>query len=153
MFKEFRDFLMRGNVLDLAVAVIIGAAFGGIVTSMVNDVLMPPIGVLSGGLDFKDHFIVMNADKAEQVARASGHPVTSLVEARASGVPVIAYGAFVNSLINFIIIAFCIFVVVKASTKLRKPDPAAVSTKECPLCLSAIPTKATKCRECTAEVA
>ncbi|MBA2480283.1 MAG: large conductance mechanosensitive channel protein MscL [Planctomycetes bacterium] len=152
MFGDFREFLMRGNVVDLAVAVIIGAAFGSIVTSMVNDVLMPPIGVLSGGLDFKDHFIVMNAAKAEEVARTIGHPLTSLAEARARGVPVIAYGSFINSLINFLIIAFCIYMLVKATTKLRTPADAS-ATKECPLCLSKIPLKATKCSGCTSAVA
>ena len=153
MLSDFKNFLLRGNVIDLAVAVIIGAAFGSIVASMVNDVLMPPIGVLSGGLDFKDHFIVLNPAKAAEVARVTGHSLSSLAEARANGVPVVAYGAFINSLINFVIIAFCIFLLVKLSTKLRPPVPAAVPTKECPLCLSAIPAKATKCRECASTVA
>ncbi|MBA3707347.1 MAG: large conductance mechanosensitive channel protein MscL [Planctomycetes bacterium] len=152
MFKEFRAFFMRGNVIDLAIAVIIGAAFGAIVTSMVNDVLMPPIGALSGGLDFKDHFIVLNFDKASQYAQSAGHRVGSLAEARASGVPVIAYGAFINSLINFLIIAFCIFLVIKALATFQKPIPAPVDTKACPRCLSTVPFKASKCRECTADI-
>ncbi len=152
MFGEFREFIMRGNVVDLAVAVIIGAAFGTIVTSMVNDVLMPPIGVLSGGLDFKDHFVVLSVEKATQFAKASGHPLMSLAEARASGVPVIAYGAFINSLINFLIIAFCIFVVIKSTKHFQKPHVAAVDTKSCPRCLSTVPFKASKCRECTADI-
>lgn len=152
MFSEFRQFIMRGNVVDLAVAVIIGAAFGTIITSMVNDVIMPPIGVLTGGMDFKDHFVVLSAEKAAQFAKGSGHPLLSLAEARANGVPVIAYGAFVNCLINFLIIAFCIFLMIKATKPFQKPIAAVVDTKECPRCLSTVPFKASKCRECTADI-
>jgi large conductance mechanosensitive channel len=152
MLTEFREYVMRGNVIDLAVAVIIGAAFGSIVTSMVNDIIMPPIGVLSGGLDFKDHFVVLSPEKAAQFAAAHSYPLTSLAEARASGVPVVAYGAFINSLINFLIIAFCIFLVIKATKHFQKPHLAAVDTKPCPRCLSTVPFKASRCRECAADI-
>jgi large conductance mechanosensitive channel len=152
MFTEFREYLMRGNVVDLAVAVIIGAAFGSIVTSMVNDIIMPPIGVLSGGLDFKDHFVVLSPEKAAQFARSNSHALASLAEARASGVPVVAYGAFINSVINFLILAFCIFLVIKSTKHFQKPHVSAADTKPCPRCLSTVPYLASKCRECTADI-
>jgi large conductance mechanosensitive channel len=139
MFKEFKEFAMRGNVLDLAIAVILGAAFGAIVTSAVNDVLMPPIGLALGGLDFKDLFVSLNSQT---------YP--TLAAAKTAGAPVIAYGAFLNTVINFLIVAFIIFLIVKQVNRLQKP--AAATTRECPYCLSAIPLKAVRCAHCTSEV-
>ena len=136
MFKEFKEFAMRGNVVDLAVGVIIGAAFGAIVTSLVNDVVMPPIGMLMGGLDFKDYFIALKPTD-----------LTSLDAVKKAGVPVIAYGQFLNNILNFLIVAFCIFLIVKQVNRLRAP--AAITTKECPFCFSTIPIKAVRCPQCT----
>jgi large conductance mechanosensitive channel len=134
MFKEFKEFVMRGNVLDLAVGVIIGGAFGKIVSSLVADILMPPIGLALGSVDFKDLSFVIKP--ATETAKA----VT------------ISYGLFINTIIDFIIIAFCVFLVVKAANSLKKPGVVAVTTKTCPQCLSAIPLKATKCAFCTSTV-
>ena len=141
MLKEFRDFIARGNVLDLAVAVIIGAAFGRIVTSMVEGILMPPLGVLLGSVDFSSLFIVLD--------RSRGIPA-SLAEAKTAGVPVIAYGAFINDVVNFVIIAFAVFLIVKQANRLKRPVP--VTTKECPKCLSAIPLRAQRCPACCADL-
>jgi large conductance mechanosensitive channel len=153
MIKEFRDFIARGNVIDLAVAVIIGAAFGAIVTSLVNDMLMPPIGKVMGGIDFKDYFIVLDQAKAAAAMGASTEAL-SLSVAKAKGVPVIAYGQFINNVVNFLIVAFCVFLLVKGVNKLKKtPAAAAPNTKDCPLCLSSIPLKATKCMNCTSSLA
>lgn len=141
MFKEFREFIMRGNVLDLAVAVIIGGAFGKIITSLVNDLLMPPIGLLLGNVDFASLFINL-----------SSGTFNSLDEARKAGAPVIAYGVFLNAVIDFLIVALVIFLVVRAANrlqKLRAQPAAAPTTKECPHCLSTIPIKATRCAHCT----
>jgi large conductance mechanosensitive channel len=143
MLKEFRDFAMRGNVIDMAVGIIIGAAFGAIVTSMVNDVVMPPIGLALGAVDFSDLFINL-----------SSTPYASLAAAKEAGAPVIAYGAFINTIINFLIVAFVIFLVIKQINRLKKPEPAApVTTKDCPRCVTAIPLKATRCPHCTSELA
>ena len=146
MFKEFREFIARGNVIDLAVAVVIGAAFGKIVTSLVEGVVMPPIGLVLGKVDFASLFYVLDASK--------GTPA-SLAEAKAKGVPVIAYGQFINDVINFLIIAFVIFLIVKAYNRLKSKQAtdAAPTTKDCPYCLSTIPLKATRCKDCTAELA
>lgn len=143
MFKEFKEFTIRGNVLDLAVAVIIGAAFGTIITSLVNDVLMPPIGLLLGHMDFKDLFITL-----------SGGTYASLAAAKAAGAPVIAYGQFLNTIINFLIVAFVIFLAVKQVNRFKKPvdAPAVPATKECPYCFSVIPAKALRCSHCTSEL-
>jgi large conductance mechanosensitive channel len=148
MWAEFKQFIARGNVIDLAVAVIIGAAFGKIVASLVDGILMPPIGRVLGRVDFSSLFLVLD--------RAQGVPA-SLADAKAKGVPVIAYGAFINDVINFLIIAFAVFVLVKAVTRARaayeKPAPApAPTTRECPRCLSTIPIKASKCAHCTADL-
>lgn len=134
---------MRGNVLDLAIAVIIGAAFGAIVNSAVADVIMPPIGLLMGKVDFKDLFVSLN-----------GQSYPSLAAAKAAGAPVLAWGNFVNTVINFLIIAFVIFLIVKQVNRFKKPvdAPAAPSTKECPFCANSIPTKAVRCGFCTSEV-
>lgn len=143
MLKEFKEFAMRGNVLDLAVAVIIGAAFGTIVTSLVNDILMPPIGLLLGRMDFKDLFVAL-----------SGGTYPSVAAAKAAGAPVIAYGQFLNTVINFLIVAFAIFLVVKQVNRFKKPvaAPPAPATKECPYCFSVIPAQAVRCSQCTSEL-
>jgi large conductance mechanosensitive channel len=143
MLKEFKEFIMRGNVLDLAVAVIIGGAFGSIVTSFVNDIIMPPIGLLLGNVDFSNLFINL-----------SGTPYQSLAEAQNAGAPTINYGLFLNTIINFIIIAFAIFLVIKAANRLQKAPKTVEepTTKECPFCLSSIPIKATRCPHCTSQL-
>ncbi len=143
MLKEFRDFAMRGNVIDLAVGIIIGAAFTQIVNSLVNDVVMPPIGLLLGGVDFSDIFINL-----------PGTDYPSLAAAKEAGAPVIAIGQFINFVIHFLIVAFVIFIVVKQINRLQRPAPAApVTTKDCPRCMTAIPLKATRCPNCTSELA
>jgi large conductance mechanosensitive channel len=140
MLKEFREFIARGNVLDLAVAVIIGAAFGKIVTSLVEGIIMPPIGLLLGKVDFSSLFIVL-----------SGERPASLAEAKLKGLPVITYGAFLNDVIAFLIIAFVVFLIVKAVNR-NKQVETAVLTKNCPYCLSSIPIEATRCSGCTSEL-
>ena len=144
MLKEFKAFAMRGNVLDMAVGVIIGAAFGKIVASLVDDILMPPIGRLMGGMDFSNLFVSLNSQ---------GYP--SLAAAKAAGAATINYGLFLNSIINFLIVAFAIFILLKQVNRLQKPAPApaAPAAKDCPRCLSAIPAKATRCPHCTSEIA
>lgn len=146
VLKEFREFAVKGNVVDLAVGVIIGGAFGKIVTSLVSDLIMPPIGVLLSGMNFKDLFY--NLDRSR--------PVSSLAEAQAQGVPVIAYGNFLNVILDFIIVAFCIFMLVKGINALRRLHefnlvPVAVE-KDCPHCLSKVPEKATRCKYCTSKL-
>jgi large conductance mechanosensitive channel len=145
MLKEFKDFIVRGNVLDLAVAVIIGGAFGKIVTSFVNDVLMPPIGLLLGGVDFANLFVSLD-----------GKTYESLEVAKAAGAATVNYGLFLNTVIDFLIVAFVIFLVVRTANKLKKPapvaEPAAPTTKECPQCFSTISIKATRCPNCTSQL-
>lgn len=140
MLKEFREFIARGNVVDLAVAVIIAVAFGKIITALVDGVIMPPIGLLLGKVDFTSLFYVLDHGK--------GDPV-SLADAKAKGIPVIAYGAFLNDIVNFLIIAFVIFLIVKALNSRKSKETVA---KECPYCLSSIPVKATRCSGCCAEL-
>src|SRR5262245_59238233 len=139
MLKEFREFAMRGNVLDLAIGVIIGAAFGAIVTSAVNDMIMPPIGMATGNVDFKDHFISL-----------TGQSYPRLAAAKAAGAPVVAYGQFLNTVLNFLIIAFVIFLIIKQVNRLKAP--AAVTTKECPYCANNVPLKAVRCGFCTSQL-
>ena len=143
MFKEFKEFIMRGNVLDLAIAVIIGSAFGAIVNSMVNDIVMPPIGLILGHVDFKDLFLSLN-----------GQTYPSLADAKKASAPVLAYGQFLNTVINFLIIAFVIFVIVKQANRFKAPAPAPPppSTKDCPYCASSIPVKAVRCPLCTSDL-
>jgi large conductance mechanosensitive channel len=142
MLKEFKEFAMRGNVIDLAVGIIIGAAFGKIVSSMVSDVLMPPIGVLLGNIDFSNLFI--NLSKETYV---------SLDAAKKAGAATINYGLFINTIIDFVIVAFCIFILVKQMNRFKKaPPPADPTTKECKFCLSVIPIKATRCGHCTSQL-
>ena len=147
MFKEFRDFIARGNVIDLAVGVIIGAAFGKIVTSLVEGVLMPPIGMLLGPVDFSSRFLVLE--------RSKGIPA-SIAEAKAKGIPVIAYGQFLNDIIGFLIVALAVFLLVKQVNKLKEaiegPAPTAATSKECPFCASTISLKATRCPNCTSDL-
>ena len=141
MLKEFRDFIARGNVLDLAVAVIIGAAFGKIISSLVEGVIMPPVGLLLGKVDFSNLIIDL-----------SGQHPASVAEAKAKGLPVIAYGAFLNDVITFLIVAFVVFLVVKAVNKAKREKPAEATTRDCPYCLSSIPIAATRCSGCTSEL-
>ncbi|MCU1267873.1 MAG: Large-conductance mechanosensitive channel [Acidobacteria bacterium] len=140
MLKEFRDFIARGNVIDLAVAVVIGAAFGRIVTSLVEGVIMPPIGLLLGNVDFANLFIDLSGT----------HPAT-LADAQIKGLPVITYGVFLNDVLSFLIIAFVVFLVIKQLNK-RKKVEAAPLTKACPHCLSTIPLAATRCSGCCGEL-
>jgi large conductance mechanosensitive channel len=141
MFKEFKEFVARANVIDLAVGVIIGVAFGKIVTSLVEGIIMPPIGLLLGKVDFSSLFVVLD--------RSKGLPL-SLAEAKEKGIPVIAYGAFMNDVVNFLIVAFVIFVIIKVVNKIRKKDPG---KKDCPHCLTAIPIAATRCAACCTDLA
>ena len=144
MFKEFREFIARGNVVELAVAVVIGAAFGKIITSLVEGILMPPIGMLLGGVDFASMLYVLDASQ--------GTPA-SLAEAKARGIPVIAYGAFLNDVVNFLIIGFVVFLIVRAiNRRMRRQEAATPTTKDCPYCLSTIALKATRCAECCVDL-
>jgi large conductance mechanosensitive channel len=145
MIREFREFIARGNVMDLAVAVVIGAAFGKIVTTLAESILMPPIGMLMAGIDFSGLFYVLDSSK--------GIPA-SVAEAKAKGIPVIAYGQLITDIINFLIIAFAVFLLVRQVTHwTTRPTPAAApTTKECPYCVSTIPLRARRCPECTSEL-
>ena len=140
MLKEFKEFVARGNVIDLAVGLIIGLAFGKIVTSLVEGLIMPPIGMLLGKVDFANMFVVLDHSK--------GDPL-SLAEAKTKGIPVIAYGQFFNDIVNFVIIAFVIFLLVKFVNRVRRKDP---SMKDCPQCLTAIPLAATRCAACCTDL-
>ena len=142
MFKGFREFIMRGNVLDLAVAVIIGAAFGKIVTSLVNDILMPPLGLALKNVDFSNLFIDL-----------SGNHYATLAQAKAAGAATINYGVFLNNVIDFLIVAFVIYLMIQQANRLkREPAPAAPTTKECPYCHTMIPLAATRCPNCTSQL-
>lgn len=145
MLKEFKEFAMRGNVLDMAVGIIIGGAFGKIISSFVVDVLMPPIGLLLGKVDFSGLFLNLSATH-----------YTTLAEAKAAGAPTLNYGIFINTVIDFLIVAFAIFLLIQQVNRLQKrPEPATVgppTTKECSYCLSTIPLKATRCPQCTSQL-
>ena len=142
MLKEFRDFIMRGNVLDLAVAVIIGGAFGRIISSLVSDIIMPPVGLLLGKVDFNSLFISL-----------SGAAYASLKDAQAAGAPTLNYGVFINTVIDFLIVALVIFLVVRVANRLQRPKPqAAPTTKECPYCATTIALKAVRCPNCTSDL-
>jgi large conductance mechanosensitive channel len=145
MLKDFKEFAMRGNVVDMAVGIIIGAAFGTIVKSLVNDILMPPIGLLLGNVDFSNLFIIL-----KQGAKAG--PFASLADAQTAGAVTINYGVFINALISFIIIAFAVFILIRNLNRLKKIPPDVPITKECPYCLSVIPIKAVRCGYCTSEL-
>ena len=149
MLKDFKEFVMRGNVVDMAIGIVIGAAFGGIVKSLVDDVLMPPIGLLLGNVDFSNLFVTL-----KEGGKAAG-PYASLAAAKAAGAVTLNLGIFVNTIISFIIIAFAVFLVIKGINRMRREQeapPAEPTTKECPFCLSAIPLKATRCAHCTSEL-
>lgn len=144
MLKEFKEFAMRGTVLDMAIGIIIGAAFGKIINSFVSDLLMPPLGLILGKVDFSNLFINL-----------SGKSFASLAEAKATGAPTLNYGIFVNTVIDFIIVAFAIFLLVRQVNRLKRTQeaaPAAPTTKECVYCLSSVPIKATRCPHCTSEL-
>jgi large conductance mechanosensitive channel len=141
MLKEFKAFVLRGNVVDLAIGVIIGAAFGKIVSSFVGDILMPPIGLLLGKVEFSNLFINL-----------SGQNYPTVAAAKAAGAPTLNYGAFLQTIVDFVIVAFAVFLVIMQVNRLLPPAPPAPATRPCPLCLSNIPLKATRCAHCCAEV-
>ena len=139
MIQDFKAFLTRGNVVDLAVALVVGAAFGAIITSLVNDILMPPIGLALKGVDFTNLFVSL-----------TGQSYPSLAAAKAAGAPTVNYGIFINTIISFVIVAFAMFMVVRQTARYRPAPPApAPATRDCPFCLSAIPMRATRCAHCT----
>jgi large conductance mechanosensitive channel len=141
MLKEFKEFVMRGNVVELAVGVVIGAAFGKIVTSFVGDVLMPPIGLLLGKVDFANLFVNL-----------SGTPYPTVAAAKAAGAPTLNYGAFLQAIVDFLLVAFAVFLFIRQINRSFPPPAAPVTTRPCPLCLSPIPLRATRCAHCTSEV-
>lgn len=149
MLKEFKEFALRGNVVDMAVGIIIGAAFGTIVTSLVNDIIMPPIGLLLGGVNFANFFILLKAG-------SPAAPYASLADAQAAGAVTINYGVFINVVISFLIVAFVVFLLIRNINQMKRKEeapPAEPTTKECPFCLSTVPIKATRCAYCTSELA
>ena len=146
MWKEFKEFALKGSVLDMAIGIMIGAAFAPIVKSLVDDVIMPPIGLLLGGVDFSNLFAVLREG-------APGAPYSSLEAAKAAGAVTVNYGLFVNTLITFLIISFAIFLMVKVINRWRAGETEEPTTRECPQCLTAIPIKARRCSACTMEVA
>jgi large conductance mechanosensitive channel len=147
MWKEFREFALRGNVVDMGVGIIIGAAFGTIVKSLVNDVVMPPIGLLLGGVDFADFFVLLKEG-------APGAPYASLADAQAAGAVTINYGVFFNAVISFLVITLVMFFLIRVVNRMRREEeaPAEPTTKKCPFCLSTIPIKATRCAFCTSQL-
>ena len=148
MLKEFKEFAMRGNVVDMAVGIIIGGAFGTIVKSLVADVIMPPIGLLLGGVDFTDLFLILKEG-------AQAGPYATLVAAQEAGAVTISYGIFINSIISFLIVAFAVFLLIRSINNMKKEEeaaPAEATTKECGFCLSEIAIKATRCPNCTSEL-
>lgn len=149
MFKEFKEFAVKGNVVDMAVGIIIGAAFGTIVKSLVDDVIMPPIGLILGNVDFSNLFVVLKAGK-------TAGPFLSLADAKAAGAVTLNYGAFINTVISFLIVAFSVFILIKQINRFKReeaPAPAAApTTKECPYCVSSISISATRCPFCTSEL-
>jgi large conductance mechanosensitive channel len=139
MIQDFKAFVTRGNVIDLAVALVLGAAFGAIITSLVNDILMPPVGLALKGVDFTNLFVSL---------RGESYP--TLAAAKAAGAPTVNYGVFINTIISFVIVAFAMFLVVRQTARFRPAPPAAAPvTRECPFCLSAVPLRATRCAHCT----
>jgi len=148
MFKEFKEFAMRGSVMDMAIGIIIGAAFSPIIASLVSDILMPPIGLLLGGVDFSNLFVTINQG-------ATAGPFATLADAQKAGAVTINYGIFVNKIISFIIVAFAIFMVVKGINRMKRQEgaePAIPTTKDCSFCFTAIPVKAIRCPNCTADL-
>lgn len=148
MLKEFKEFAMRGNVVDMAVGIIIGGAFGTIVKSLVDDVLMPPLGMLLGGVDFSNFFVVMKQG-------ATPGPYASVGSAKAAGAVSVNYGVFLNSVISFMIVAFAVFLLIRAINTMRRHEetaPPPATSKDCPYCASSIPIKATRCPHCTSQL-
>lgn len=146
MFEEFKKFVMRGNVVDMAVGIIIGGAFGTIIKSLVSDVIMPPVGLMLGGVDFSDLFMTLKEG-------AVAGPYSTLAAAQEAGAVTVAYGLFFNALISFLIVAFAVFMLIKSMNKMQGEEEAAeVTTKDCEFCCSSISLKATKCPNCTADV-
>ncbi len=148
MLREFREFAMRGNAIDMAVGIIVGAAFGAIVTSLVSDIIMPPIGLLLGKVDFSNLFLVLKDG-------AAAGPYRSLSDARAAGAVTFNYGMFLNTIISFLIVAFAVFLLIRSINRLKRKEeasPAELTTKNCPYCLLAIPIRATRCPHCTSEL-
>ena len=148
MLKEFKEFVIRGNVVDMAVGIIIGAAFGTIVKSLVDDIIMPPVGLLLGGVDFANLFVLLKAG-------SPAAPYASLADAQAAGAVTINYGVFMNAIVSFLIVAFVMFLLIRSINRLKREEeapPAEPTTKECPYCLSTIQIKATRCAHCTAEL-
>lgn len=145
MLKEFKEFAMRGSVVDMAVGIIIGVAFGTIITSLVSEVLMPPIGLLLGNVDFSNLFLVLKEGKI-------AGPYATVAAAKAAGAVTLNYGLFVNTIVNFLIVAFAIFFLIRGMNSMKKKEAPAATTKDCPHCLSAIPIKATRCGHCTSEI-
>jgi len=149
MLQEFREFVLRGNVVDMAIGIIVGAAFGTIVKTLVDDVIMPPVGLLLGGVDFTNFFILLKAG-------SPAAPYASLADAQAAGAVTINYGLFINAVVSFLIVAFTMFLLIRSVNRLKREEeapPVEPTTKECPYCLSAIPVKATRCPHCTSELA
>lgn len=146
MLKEFKAFIMRGNVLDLAVGIIIGAAFGTIVKSLVDDVIMPPIGLALGDVDFANLFLLLKEGPK------AAPPYTTLADAHAAGAVTVNYGMFINNLVTFLIVAFVIFLVVRMANRLRPPEAVTPNTKDCPYCRMPIPVGAVRCPQCTSEL-
>lgn len=141
MLKEFREFAMRGNVVDLAIGIILGTAFGKIVSSLVEDVVMPPIGLLLRGVNFTNLYLNL-----------SGQTYASLDEATKAGAPVIKYGVFLNTIVNFVIVAFVLFLIIRQMNRLRREKPAEATTRPCPYCLTEVPKGATRCAFCTSDL-
>lgn len=149
MFKEFKKFAMRGNVVDMAVGIIIGAAFGNIVKSLVSDIIMPPMGLLLGNVDFSDLFITLKS-------APTGGTFATVAEAQKAGAVTLNFGLFINTVISFVIVAFTVFLLIRGLNRLKRQDeapPAEPTTKECPLCYSTISIRATRCPNCTSELA
>lgn len=146
MLNEFKEFAMRGNVVDMAVGIIIGAAFGAIVQSLVADVIMPPIGLILGNVDFSNLFVVLKQ------GAAAAAPYASLAEAQKAGAVTINYGKFLNAVVSFVIVAFAVFMLIRAINKVKKQEQPKPATKECPQCFSTIPIKAKRCPNCTSQL-
>ena len=142
MFKEFKEFALRGNVLDMAIGIVIGVAFGKIITSLVNDIIMPPVGLLLGRVDFSDLYVSLN-----------GKAYPSLAAAKAAGAATLNYGTFLNTILDFVIVAFAMFLIVRQVNRAFPPAPAVITTRECPFCMSQIPLKASRCPNCTSQIA
>lgn len=149
MLKEFKEFAIKGNVVDMAVGIIIGAAFTGVVQSLVNDVMMPPLGLLLGGVDFSDFFVVLQAGSIPP-------PYATMAAAKEAGAVTLNYGVFINTVLSFLIVSFAVFILIRYINKLKRPqaepEPAAPSVKKCPFCFSDIPVEATRCPHCTSEL-